>query len=72
MSYFTTRTWKFDNANFLELNNKIPETDRNDFNYEFKDADITEYLQNAAIGAQKYLFNIDYKRLSVARTIFRR
>lgn len=72
LSYFTLRAWKFENSKFLQLNDKILEIDRNDFDYDFKDEDPTEFLQNAAIGAHKYLFNFDFSKLTNARIIFRR
>lgn len=72
LSYFTTKTWVFENKNFLGLIDKIPDVDRKDFNYDFKDLEIDDYMANAAIGAQKYLFNVDFERLPIAKRIFRR
>lgn len=72
LSYFTTQSWKFDNKNFLGLIDKIPEEDRKEFNYEFKDVDVNKFFENAAVGAQKFLFNVDSSRLENARRIFKR
>lgn len=72
LSYFTTKTWTFQNTNFLELIDKIPDEDRKEFDYEFKDVDVDEFLKHAAIGSQKYLFNVDHKRLPIAKRIFKR
>jgi len=72
LAYFTTQMWTFENTNFLGLINKIPDTDRKEFNYDFKDIDINEFIKNAILGSQKYLFNVDHKRLPIARKIYRR
>lgn len=72
LSYFTTKTWTFENSNFLALIDKITEEDRKEFNYDFKDVDILQFFRNATIGSQKYLFNIDHNRLPIAKRIFRR
>jgi len=72
LTYFTTKMWTFENTNFLGLINKIPDTDRKEFNYDFKDIDINEFIKNAILGSQKYLFNVDHKRLPIARKIYRR
>lgn len=67
LSYFTGKTWKFENSNFLGLIDKIPDSDRKEFDYDFKDVNVVQFLKNATIGSQKYLFNVDYKRLPVAK-----
>lgn len=72
LSYFTTKAWIFENSNFLALNDKIPDEDRKEFDYDFKDVDAVQFLTDAAIGSQKYLFDIDHKRLPIARRIFNR
>jgi len=72
LSYFTAKTWKFENSNFLGLIDKIPNEDRKEFDYDFKDIDIIEFLKNATVGSQKYLFNVDHKRLPIARRLFQR
>uniref|UniRef100_A0A2H8TGL7 Fatty acyl-CoA reductase n=2 Tax=Melanaphis sacchari TaxID=742174 RepID=A0A2H8TGL7_9HEMI len=72
LSYFTTKTWKFDNSNFLGLIDKIPDVDRKEFDYDFKDVDITDFIRNAAIGSQKYLFNVDETKLPYAKKLYNR
>lgn len=72
LSYFTTKTWKFENQNFLGLIDKIPVIDRKEFNYDFQDLEVYEYIENATIGAQKYLFNIDSNRLPIAKLVYKR
>lgn len=67
LSYFTTKTWKFDNSNFLGLIDKIPNEDCKHFNYDFKDIDATEFMKNATIGSHKYLFNLDDGRQQFAK-----
>lgn len=72
LSYFTTKTWKFENSNFLALIEKIPDEDRKDFNYDFMDIDVQKFFKNATIGSHKYLLNIDHRRLPIARRTFKR
>jgi hypothetical protein len=72
LSYFTTKTWKFENKNFLGLIDKIPDIDRKEFDYDFKDLDVFKFFEDATIGSQKYLFNVDMKRLPIARRVYRR
>jgi len=72
LSYFTTKSWKFENSNFLGLIDKIPDVDRKEFNYDFKDIDVYEFLKNATIGSQKYLFNSDESKLPFARKLLNR
>lgn len=72
LSYFTTKTWKFENSNFLGLIDKIPAVDRKEFDYDFKDVDTIDFIENATVGSQKYLFNVDPKRLPIARKIYQR
>ncbi|XP_022171256.1 fatty acyl-CoA reductase 1-like [Myzus persicae] len=72
LSYFTTKSWKFENSKFLGLIDKIPDVDRKEFDYDFKDIDITEFIKNATIGSQKYLFNVDESKLPFARKLFNR
>ncbi|CAI6356237.1 unnamed protein product [Macrosiphum euphorbiae] len=72
LSYFTTKSWKFENSNFLGLIDKIPDADRKEFDYDFKDIDITEFIKNATIGSQKYLFNVDESKLPFAKKLLSR
>jgi len=72
LSYFTTKSWKFENSNFLGLIDKIPDVDRKEFDYDFKDIDITEFIKNATIGSQKYLFNVDESKLPFAKKLLSR
>lgn len=72
LSYFTTKSWKFDNSNFLGLIDKIPDVDRKEFDYDFKDIDAIEFIKNATIGSQKYLFNVDETKLPFARKLLNR
>lgn len=72
LSYFTSKSWKFKNTNFLGLIDKIPDSDRKEFDYNFKDVDVVEFIKNACLGSQKYLFNVDHKRLPIARRKFKR
>lgn len=72
LSYFTTKTWIFENSNFLGLNDKIPDVDRKEFDYDFKDLDAVEFIKNATIGSQKYLFNIEPDRLPIAKAVYKR
>lgn len=72
LSYFTTKTWIFENSNFLALIDKIPDENRKEFGYDFRDIDVEKFFKNATIGSQKYLFNIDHKRLPIARRTFKR
>lgn len=72
LSYFTTKAWVFENSNFLGLNDKILDIDRKDFDYDFTNIDHVEFITNATIGAQKYLFNIKSERLPIAKAIYKR
>lgn len=72
LSYFTGKTWTFENTNFLGLIDKIPESDRKEFDYDFKDVNIILFLKNATVGSQKYLFNVDHKRLPAAKRMMQR
>ncbi|VVC29755.1 Male sterility, NAD-binding,NAD(P)-binding domain,Fatty acyl-CoA reductase, C-terminal [Cinara cedri] len=72
LSYFTTQSWKFENKNFLNLIDKISEADRKEFNYNFENIEAMVFLKNAAVGAQKYLFNIDHSRLPIAKRKMKR
>lgn len=72
LSYFTTKAWTFENSNFLRLIDKIPDVDRKEFNYDFKDVDIYEFFRDATIGSRKYLFNIDESKLPFAKKLLSR
>lgn len=72
LSYFTTKSWKFENSKFLGLIDKIPEVDRKEFDYSFKDIDIAEFMENATVGSQKYLFNFDESNLPFAKKLYNR
>lgn len=72
LSYFTTKSWRFENTNFLKLIDKIPDDDRKEFDYDFKNIDAIQFLTNAAIGSQKYLFGVDHKRLPIAKRVLKR
>lgn len=72
LSYFTTKTWLFENTNFLGLNDKIPDVDRKEFDYDFKNVDVVEFITNAAIGSQKYLFNVESDRQLIAKAVYKR
>ncbi|XP_050439097.1 putative fatty acyl-CoA reductase CG5065 [Adelges cooleyi] len=67
LSYFTTQSWSFQNTKFLSLIDKIPEVDHEEFNYDFKNIDQEQFFENALLGAQKYMFNVDTKRFPIAR-----
>jgi len=72
LSYFTTKAWKFENSKFLGLIDKIPDVDRKEFDYSFEDIDVTEFMKNATIGSQKYLFNMDESNRPFAKKQFNR
>lgn len=72
LSYFTTKTWVFDNVNFLGLNDKILEEDRKEFDYDFKNVDVIQFITNATIGSQKYLFNVKLDRTPIAKAVYKR
>lgn len=67
LSYFTTKTWTFENSNFLGLIDKIPEADREQFDYDFQNLNYEDFFKNASIGCQKYIFKVDIKNLSFAK-----
>lgn len=72
LAYFTTKTWKFENSNFLGLIEKIPVSDRKEFDYDFEDVDSKDFIINATIGSQKYLFNVDHERMPIAKKVYQR
>lgn len=72
LSYFTTKTWKFENANFVGLIDKIPDEDREEFDYNFENIDYIEFLKNAALGCQKFMFKETNPNRTAARRQYQR
>ncbi|CAO1362962.1 unnamed protein product [Diamesa serratosioi] len=59
LGYFMNRTWSFEDANMMELNDKMFPSDRESFTVSFKEfsRDIEKYYDNLVSGARKYFFN---------------
>ncbi|XP_050438687.1 putative fatty acyl-CoA reductase CG5065 [Adelges cooleyi] len=70
LSRFSTKSWIFENNNFLKLLNHIPEVNQEDFNFKFENEDVDKFFQNSVIGTQKYLFNTNpHKNLQAKKTL---
>lgn len=72
MSYFTLQSWIFANENFLSLLNHIPSTEKDDFDYDFRDLSAETAFENCLVGTQKYLFNTNSNNRTQARRNLKR
>ena len=63
------RSWKFENENMVELNNKMSLQDREDFTVSMSEfsMSVDEYLRNIVHGVRKYFFNETEEDLMKAR-----
>lgn len=61
LEYFCFNRWTFINANFMDLNQRILEEDKNDFYFFHEYIDLYNYFRNSVIFGSKYLLhaNID-------------
>lgn len=64
LSNFTLQQWIFVNTNFLGLLKYIPDDEKEDFDFNFENVNTSNIFKNCLIGAQKYLFNTDYKKIN--------
>lgn len=67
LSYFTLQTWTFVNNNFLGLLKHIPDTEKDEFDFTFDHLDPPATFKHVLIGAQKYLFNTNPKKIIQAK-----
>ncbi|GBP57038.1 Putative fatty acyl-CoA reductase CG5065 [Eumeta japonica] len=56
LEYYITRSWKFNNRNFITLRDKIKEGDRKDFFYLLQEIDKYDYFRKAVAYGNRYLF----------------
>lgn len=63
LSYFTSKSWWFENSNFLRLLDEIPDCDKSAFDFEFQHLDVNAYFMDAIVGGHKYLLRTDMSLL---------
>lgn len=56
---FSTRQWKFDNSNTLELWSLLNHEDRQTFCYSLEEFDWKSYIKNYYYGIRKYILHED-------------
>ncbi|KAL0280646.1 UNVERIFIED_CONTAM: hypothetical protein PYX00_001874 [Menopon gallinae] len=68
LEYFLTRHWSFRHERLINLNYKIFEEDKPQFDYMLPaDFDVMEYYRNCAYGARQYLLHEDNVELPEAK-----
>jgi len=67
LEYFTSREWKWTNHNVVELNDKLSPEDRKEFDFDVRNIDWTEYLDNYCLGTKKYVLKESMEALPAAR-----
>lgn len=65
-------TWKFENTNFLSLNNILLESEKNEFELREHISDPIEYMKVSMLGARRYLLNWPDEGLENAKKLYER
>jgi fatty acyl-CoA reductase len=72
LEYFTSRDWKFQSKNVVELWQKIPQEDQKLFPFDVTKLDWTRYLQLYCIGARKFVLKQPLSSVPASRKRIRR
>ncbi|XP_027850381.2 fatty acyl-CoA reductase 1-like isoform X2 [Aphis gossypii] len=67
LSFFTLQTWTFKNTNFLNLLTEIPDSEKDDFDFNFDNVNVEDIFINVLTGTQKYLFNTNTMKTKQAK-----
>jgi len=67
LSFFSLQTWTFVNTKFLNLLTHIPDDEKDDFDFNFDNANVEDIFINCLTGTQKYLFNTDLMKSKQAK-----
>ncbi|KAL4148036.1 hypothetical protein QTP88_002340 [Uroleucon formosanum] len=63
---FTTRQWKFDNSNIVELLSSLSKKDRDQFEFDMVDFDWKSYIKSYYYGIRKHILHEDLSNLDKA------
>ncbi|GLV37043.1 uncharacterized protein CBL_02125 [Carabus blaptoides fortunei] len=72
LRYFTFQAWQFAHDKMFDLLERIEETDKSNWNYDYRSADVEIYFRNCMIGTRRYLLNEPDNTLPAARVHYRR
>ncbi|XP_046383568.1 fatty acyl-CoA reductase wat-like [Ischnura elegans] len=72
ISYFSTQCWKFDNANVVDLWNRLDPMDKSLFQFDMNEMDWDSYFQKHILGLRIYLVKDDLSTLPEAKKRWRR
>lgn len=72
LEFFTSSGWDFSADNVLQLKKALPAHDRKEFNFDVKEIDWNDYMENYIIGTKVYALKENIANLPVARKHLRR
>lgn len=72
LEYFTTREWKFNSSNVKNLYEKLSEHDSRTFNFDVKQVNWKNYIENYVEGIRLYILKEDPANSQKAKIHLRR
>ncbi|XP_071441774.1 fatty acyl-CoA reductase wat-like [Hetaerina americana] len=72
IAYFSTQSWKFNNANVVDLWNRLDPMDQQMFQFDMNKMDWDNYFQKHILGLRVYLVKDDLSTLPEARKRWKR
>ncbi|MCL4137469.1 UNVERIFIED_CONTAM: hypothetical protein GTU68_057196 [Idotea baltica] len=67
LEYFTTHEWDFRNDNVQSLWHKLPEADKQTFNFSLSTIHWPTYMQQYCLGSKRYVMKEDLAQMPAAR-----
>ncbi|XP_068611535.1 fatty acyl-CoA reductase 1 [Brachionichthys hirsutus] len=72
MEYFSNRDWEWSSENMGLLSSQLTPEDRKTFNFDVRQLNWHEYIENYCIGTKKYVLNEDMSGIPAARQHLRK
>ncbi|KAL7883033.1 hypothetical protein SRHO_G00006910 [Serrasalmus rhombeus] len=72
LEYFSSQDWDWNSDNMNMLLNQLSPEDRKTFNFDVRQLNWPEYIENYCIGTKKYVLNEDMSDIPAARQHLRK
>lgn len=72
LEYFSSQDWEWNSDNMNMLMNQLSPEDRKTFNFDVRQLNWPEYIENYCIGTKKYVLNEDMSDIPAARQHLRK
>lgn len=72
LEYFSSQDWEWNSENMSMLMSELTPEDRKTFNFDVRQLNWPEYIENYCIGTKKYVLNEDMSDIPAARQHLRK